>query len=51
MSRKNHIEIPLPNWTWWQTTKAIAVFIIVYRLNINQELINLLKEVIKWLSG
>ncbi|MHB1197783.1 MAG: hypothetical protein ACYC0A_13190 [Lutibacter sp.] len=51
MSKKIHIEIPLPNWTWWQTTKTIAVFMIVYKLDINQELISLLKEVIKWFSG
>lgn len=51
MGKKNHIEIPLPKWTWWQTTKAIAVFIIVYKLDINQELFSLLIEVIKRFLG
>lgn len=51
MGKKNQIKIALPNWTWWQTTTAIAVFIIVYNLDINHELLSLLIEVIKRFSG
>tara|TARA_R110000751_G_scaffold184035_1_gene290529 strand:- start:2015 stop:2170 length:156 start_codon:yes stop_codon:yes gene_type:complete len=51
MSKQKHLKIPIPKWTWWQTTKAIALIILVSRIKINEEIISLIKEIIKWWSG
>lgn len=51
MSKQKNLKIPLPNWTWWQTTKAIALIILACRIDLNDELISLLKELIKLWSG
>ncbi len=51
MSKSKHLKIPIPKWTWWQTTKAIAIIILAIRIKISDELIQLLRELIKLWSG
>ncbi len=51
MSKQKHLKIPIPKWTWWQTTKAIAFIILVSRIKFSEELIEFIKELIKFWSG
>lgn len=50
MSKRITKEALLSNWTPWQVTRAIFLIIIAIRVEINSELINLLKEIINCLS-
>jgi hypothetical protein len=47
MGKRKYLKIPILKWTWWQTTKAIVFVILAFRLKLNNETIQLLKELIK----
>ena len=51
MGKRKYLKIPMPKWTWWQTTIAIFFVILAFRLKPNNEIIQLLKEFIKLWSG
>jgi len=50
VSKKPHIKIPLPKWTWKQVTITIVVIILACRIDATPAL-ELLKAVLKsWLA-
>jgi len=51
MGKRKYLKIPILKWTWWQTTRAIVFVILAFRLKLNNEIIQLLKELIKLWSG
>ena len=51
MGKQRYLKIPIPKWNWWQTTIAVFIFIIAYKSDADGKVINLLKEIIKLLSG
>lgn len=51
MSKRKYLKVPMPKWTWWQTIMAIVSIILAFRINMGDELIDLLKELVRLLSG
>lgn len=51
MSKQKHFKLPIPNWTWWQTTKTIVLLILAFRIDISDEILQLIKVLIKIWSG
>jgi hypothetical protein len=51
MSKQKHLKIPIPKWTWWQTTKTIVLIILASRIEIGDEIISFIKALLKLWSG
>lgn len=51
MSKQKYFKVPVPNWSLWQITKSIAVIILAFRVDLSDELIILLKMLIRLWSG
>lgn len=53
MSKHKYIKVPIPklNWSSWQITRFVFLVIIAFRLDGKEEIIALLKVLIKLWSG
>jgi hypothetical protein len=51
MGKRKNIEIPIPNWTWWQTALFVGIIIIALKLNPVMVLKAIKEVILIWLSG